>query len=188
MTPLTYPARPTKGGNSWPSWSHHWAFEPKYNGWRALVHVPSGQMWNRHLEELSIVDEFAEALEQLKFYYRQFTFLDVEALERRHGIGKGALIILDCIEPGTFKERRDRISRCEMLAIDGRPADHSIYLPSHEEQLPERLWQKLQERNKDLGCEFYEGIVAKRWDSNYNIQLTSPDQTTSAWIKHRWPW
>jgi hypothetical protein len=40
--------------------------------------------------------------------------------------------------------------------------------------------------NRRLGCDFYEGVVAKQADSPYPIQLRSPDQETPAWIKHRW--
>jgi hypothetical protein len=44
----------------------------------------------------------------------------------------------------------------------------------------------VQATNRRLGCDFYEGLVAKQGDSLYPRQLRSPDQETTAWIKHRW--
>ncbi len=44
MTPITYPARPVNGGSfdkARPKIGV-WHYEPKNNGWRALVHAPSG--------------------------------------------------------------------------------------------------------------------------------------------------
>jgi hypothetical protein len=54
-------------------------------------------MWNRHGERLTIARDFAPALEILK--RSQFEWLDVEALERRHNLGRGSLIVLDCLPP-----------------------------------------------------------------------------------------
>ena len=39
-----------------------WYAEPKLNGWRALIHTPSGIMWNRHGALLTIADCFRPAL------------------------------------------------------------------------------------------------------------------------------
>jgi hypothetical protein len=47
ITPITYPARPINGGplpNARPK-QGVWYYEPKYNGWRALVHIPTGTMF-----------------------------------------------------------------------------------------------------------------------------------------------
>jgi hypothetical protein len=52
-------------------------------------------------------------------------------------------------------------------------------------RLAGELWKQLQDVNRCLGCGFYEGLVARRSDSLYPIQLNSPDQTTPAWMKHR---
>ena len=48
----TYPARPLNGGpfDKAPPKRGAWAAEPKFNGWRALVHIPSGTIFNRHGE------------------------------------------------------------------------------------------------------------------------------------------
>jgi len=44
----------------------------------------------------------------------------------------------------------------------------------------------LQAENARIGCEFYEGLVAKRCDSTYPMQRHSPDADYSMWMKHRW--
>ncbi len=43
VQPVTYPARPINGGplELAPPNPGRWCYEPKYNGWRALVHAPT---------------------------------------------------------------------------------------------------------------------------------------------------
>src|SRR5580698_3397222 len=94
-TPPFYPARPVNGGpldKALPK-SGDWTLEGKYNGWRAWVHNPTGAMFNRRLEPLTIRREFEPALEKL--YQLPWEWSDVEALERRHNFGRGSLILLD---------------------------------------------------------------------------------------------
>jgi hypothetical protein len=109
----TFPARPVNGGRlelRLASPLGEWFVQPKYNGWRALVHAPSGLMFNRQGEPLTIAAEFSAALDQLKAM--RLEWIDCEALERRHNIGRGSLIVLDYIPLGadanktTFTDRR----------------------------------------------------------------------------------
>ena len=68
VRPCTYPARPINGGSlelALPK-PGHWYYEPKYNGWRALVHAPTGTMFNRHGQPLSIAGLFSCALKRLR--------------------------------------------------------------------------------------------------------------------------
>ena len=68
LRPCTYPARPLNGGpleRALPK-PGQWHYEPKYNGWRALVHAPSGTMFNRYGQRLTIQREFATALAALR--------------------------------------------------------------------------------------------------------------------------
>ncbi|MEA3207611.1 MAG: hypothetical protein QOE70_668 [Chthoniobacter sp.] len=67
IRPCSFPARPTNGGPLEKARPKHgsWVCEPKLNGWRALVHIPTCFMWNRHGERLSIEKEFASALARL---------------------------------------------------------------------------------------------------------------------------
>jgi len=64
---ITYPARPIQGGRLElaPSKRGVWSIEPKLNGWRTLVHTPTGTMWNRHGSLLTIADCFRPALAAL---------------------------------------------------------------------------------------------------------------------------
>jgi len=45
---------------------------------------------------------------------------------------------------------------------------------------------ELQKAKAVLGCEFNEGVVAKRADSLHPIQLLAPDKEFTFWTKHRW--
>jgi len=67
---ITYPMRPKNGGKplpeAWadlyaPRWDRY-AFEPKVNGWRALIHAPTGTIWNRQGQRSSIQEDFAAPL------------------------------------------------------------------------------------------------------------------------------
>jgi len=68
VRPCTYPARPISGGpleRALPK-PGDWCYEPKYNGWRALVHAPTGTMFNRHGQPLNIAALFGSALKHLR--------------------------------------------------------------------------------------------------------------------------
>src|ERR1051326_8703474 len=89
MKPITFPARPLNGGRFGlvaKKAIHLWS--PKFNGWRAVIHVPTGTMFNRQGEELTISNEFHEALENVS--RSSIEWLDCEARERRHEIGRGS--------------------------------------------------------------------------------------------------
>jgi hypothetical protein len=202
---LTYPARPVNGGHlkyALPKVGR-WSCEPKYNGWRGILHVPTGAMWNRHGKRLSIAGEFAKAVAILKRC--PFEWLDVEALSRRHALGRGSLIVLDCPD-AVFPGVPDYASRSDLLhsgiigaglgqCLEIEPTirnsqsaiqDNAIYLPPiYPWEERDQLWQWLQDANMALGCDFYEGLVAKRKDSLYPVQHNNPDQTTPTWMKHR---
>jgi hypothetical protein len=174
----------------------HWFYEPKYNGWRALVHVATGAMFNREGQPLTISGEFEQALGILRrLDCAAFKWADCEALERRHGIGKGTLIVLDVIpEPAwanaTYETRRQWTATLADCDPYRQPAGNTIYRVPHcfAPCLAPVAWGRLQELNRQWGCDFYEGLVAKRADSPYPIQLRSPKAETPFWIKHRWTW
>ena len=52
----------------------------------------------------------------------------------------------------------------------------------------EQEWQVKRHWNEEWKAEFYEGLVAKRVESAYPIQLRDPDAHCPYWIKHRWAW
>jgi len=194
-TPPTYPARPVNGGHLAHAERKHgdWIYEPKYNGWRALIHVRTGTMFNRQGKPLSIEAEFTLALCELQ--KSPFEWLDCECLERRHNIGRGTLIVLDTPQAGSFKERRgwlEQFFKPELGPELMQCQNQKVYLPPQiEEADAPAAWQILQKRNEQMGCtktanHFYEGLVAKRADSHYPIQLRSPDTEFPFWMKHRW--
>jgi len=162
-----------------------YVYEPKYNGWRALVHIETGAMFNRKGERLSIEKEFTSALDQMRrtLDAEAFKWADCEALERRHKLATGSLIVLDAVAPGyTYAERRSWLAAVLPQLVISLP--NQIAIAPHVD--PTTGWAELQEINRRLGAEFYEGVVGKRLDSRYEIQLRSPDQESTAWIKHRW--
>jgi len=193
--PPSYPLRPVNGGplpKALPK-SGEWSLNGKYNGWRAWVHAPTRTMWNRQLEPLSITHEFTAALEIL--HRLPFEWVDVEALERRHKIGQGTLVLLDAPAAGrTWYDRQYFIHAAAGLhgipthsEVNKPLANDSVYLPmTWETAAGPQLWTILQQCNQALGCDFWEGLVAKRTDSLYPLQLRSPNQEFPYWVKHRW--
>lgn len=191
--PITYPARPINGGEYDPAISKpgRWAYEPKYNGWRVLVHAPSRTCWNRHGGALSIASEFKHALWQLALtaeLYPGFEWLDCEGLSRRHAIGKGTLLVLDAPSLArleyTDRYRRiaERFATHNILRLPENNAVYAVHSQCHD---LEGFWQALRDANANFGVEFYEGFVAKRIDSPYPCQLRHPDEKCKAWVKHR---
>jgi hypothetical protein len=136
MTLITYPACPLSGGRLGlvpKPRVHLWS--ATLNGWRAPIHAPTGIMWNRRGEPLTIADEFTDALEDLS--RSRLTWLDCEALERRHNLGRGSLILLDVIVPDLPATDRCRLLLEEatrlgwpVLNVGNRP-DVSIPLLNH---------------------------------------------------------
>lgn len=208
LHPPSYPLRPVNGGPLEKALPKHgeWIFEAKYNGWRAWVHVPTGRMFNRQNQPLSIAHEFQPALAKIKEAFMlsdgepSVEWLDVEALERRHNFGRGTLIILDAPRGG--KTLYDRyyflrfVASCHQIPIHKELnvplAPDSVYLPMNWKwEGAAEGWNILKMCNAALGCKkdspFYEGVVAKRLDSQYPLQLRSSDQEFPFWMKHRWP-
>ena len=218
--PPSFPARPVNGGpldKALPK-NGAWAYEPKINGWRAWLHVPTGAMFNRKNERLSIKREFKPVIDRLKRHAADATkcpeWLDVEALERRLPIGKGTLVVLDAPLPGTWDARQRQLYADLVAATEGGvvqswkfeqfepPKNELLMFAYHYEDehtqksrgasvidlqlFPALAWNRLQQINKQLGCELFEGLVAKRVDSLYPIQSRSPDVEFPFWMKHRW--
>ena len=204
MTPpalLTFPARPIQGGRLElaPPKRGLWFAEPKLNGWRALIHTPTGTMWNRHGALLTIADCFRPALASLaKLASHGLVWADCEALERRHNLGRGTLVVLDVIpEIGTpsYEQRRallESLLPCDPV-FDGDtsrrvPGGAVVLTPtrradSHADALA--FYQRLREANRALGCDFFEGVVMKRADSIYPVQLRFATEEFRGWVKHR---
>ena len=197
-TPITFPARPIQGGKleRAPKKTGLWFAEPKYNGWRALVHCPSGTMWNRHGGMLSIAGEFASPLRELRnLSGRGLVWADCEAMGRRHKIGCGTLIVLDWIaEEGSpiYEERREfleslvpleRMSQGEETMLE----DSVLLAPSIADTNGQalQLYRSLEAINRSVLADVFEGVVMKRSRSTYPVQLRSAGEENRGWIKHR---
>lgn len=186
ISPPTYPARPVQGGQLElaPPKRGIWFSEPKYNGWRALVHTPTGAMWNRHGEPLTIQPAFQEALDALRSM-EIAEFLDCEALERRHAMSHGTLIVLDCVDSALpYEARRTRLEASLPVHDPAAPPDLLMLVPSVPSD-PSVLYARLRDLNERFGCAFYEGIVMKRAGRTYPVQRSSPSQCYPWWVKHR---
>jgi ATP-dependent DNA ligase len=199
---ITYPARPIQGGRLElaPPKRGVWFAEPKFNGWRALVHTPSSTMWNRHGSKLTIAHCFKDALDELRDLADEgLIWADCEALERRHQIARGTLIVLDAIphDPSftpTYTERREFL---ESLCIPQEPFSRGIHegdtsplllttsrmVCDQNESLA--FYCGLRQANHGLHAEFFEGVVMKRADAVYPVQLRSSTEETPCLIKHR---
>jgi ATP-dependent DNA ligase len=196
VQPVTYPARPINGGalELAPPKSGNWLYEPKYNGWRALVHAPTGTMFNRYGGPLSIASEFGQALKRLRevalVVNGAAEWFDCEALARRHPLGRGTLLVFDYIGPEPLSRRKAALS--EVLPPHDYmqpPLPQELYavaahLPASK--APQVLYRELKQMNARWGCVFYEGVVAKRTGDAYPVQLRSTSQEFSGWVKHRW--
>ena len=198
---ITYPARPIQGGRLElaPPKRGLWYAEPKLNGWRAIIHTPSGTMWNRHGALLTIADCFRPALAALaKLATRGLVWADCEALERRHNLGRGTLVVLDAVaESGTpnYEQRRSMLE--SLLPSDpvfvgevtgsvpsgGVVLTPTLRVDSHADALA--FYQRLREANRALRCDFFEGVVMKRADSIYPVQIRSATEEFRGWVKHR---
>ena len=155
-------------------------------------------MFNRKLEQLSISYEFKPAL--AKFNKLPWEWSDVEALERRHNIGRGSLILLDYLPTNSaeiYTARKSYMHLCcgfvGGIAVHkelNKPiANGQVYLPMNWRYEPKaslQLWEILQQCNRTLGSDFWEGVVAKRNDSIYPRQRRNAELDFPFWMKHRW--
>jgi hypothetical protein len=201
MKPHTYPMRPINGGpleRARPK-SGSWAYEPKFNGWRALVNVRTGEMWNRKREPLSIEKEFLPVLKAIMEteWPHDIKWLDCEALERRHDLGRGSLILLDYVpesyDKTPYQKRMEIIAGCAALHGEFAPWNHRQEKPPigkllfcNPESDPQEAWAALQQLNKQWGVELFEGLVAKRTNAPYTTQARSASEESPFWVKHRW--
>jgi len=192
---LTYPARPINGGPPHLRRPLHgqWIAQPKFNGWRALVHLPADGtknpvVWNRHGELLSIRANFAEALHDAQMRFPLDSWLDCEALERR-GTVTGTLVILDLVIPDlSWTDRRHRLLAAAspiLLPWDAPPTANRLLLTDEIPGNPVQACATFAALNANHGETLFEGFVCKRTDSTYPIQTRSSTQTFSFWVKHR---
>jgi|7_EtaG_2_1085326.scaffolds.fasta_scaffold22445_3 ATP-dependent DNA ligase len=183
QTLISYPCRPINGGpldNPLPKLGR-WAYEAKYNGWRGMLHLDSGKMWNRHGSPLTIRDNFAVAIAKAKNTFKDYEWLDCEAMHMRHKKAKGTLVVLDIMKEGEYWERRAEMENHLPTMPIGEFKTNGLFC-SHRSADGQGLYDELQ----GVDAEFYEGVVAKKIESIYPIQLENPNREFSQWVKHRW--
>ena len=198
---LTYPSRPIQGGRLElaPSKRGLWYAEPKLNGWRTLIHTTSRTIWDRYRALLTTAECSRTALGALtKLAHCGLVWADCEALERRHNLGRGTLVVLDVVpELGTPTYEQRRAILESLIPIDGVfsgdtsrpvPCETVALIPTlradpHADALA--FYQRLRAANRVMGCDFFEGVVMKRTDSIYPVQLRSATEEFRGWAKHR---
>jgi len=123
---------------------------------------------------------------------------DCEALERRHNLGRGTLVVLDLVpESGTARYEARRAVLEDVLPSDSVfagdttrqvPCASVVLVPTLRADLQVNalaFYQRLRVANRALGCDFFEGVVMKRADSPYPVQLRSATEEFRGWVKHR---
>ena len=194
----TFPMRPVNGGpleaslaiGSRSLSADYWA-EGKANGWRAVVHAPTGRIWNRKGEPLSIAAEFEVALAALRAVARlsgNQEWFDVEGLARRHAFARGALIILDNPSPSeNYLVRRKRMEDALPIAplAPNAYAENGLYVLPNLRGGDTASLRDLWDRLRAAGGDFYEGLVMKKGSSLYE-PLRRATGESPAWMKHRW--
>jgi hypothetical protein len=198
-----YPPAALNGGplDTAPPKVGEWVWQPKVDDWRAVIHTPTGTVWNQYgkLKLSSITDKFKTALRTLleaRCHLGNGEWLDVGMMENRHDMMRGCIIVFDLIEAGVpFMQRRARLRSMfpvlpydvsRLLSETGGQVRDSVYLISQWDNKPEpiKLYTWLQQENDFIGHKFYEGLVAKRVQSLYPFGR-APKQVTPDWIKHR---
>jgi ATP-dependent DNA ligase len=189
------PARPITGGDLLTSTMPligKWLNTAKYNGWRMVLQIDGYIAYNRHQEKLSIASEFRVALAKLdaiKMRLNGFTdWLDAEALERRHELARGTILIIDYIpRRGDRTNHEDRIAKLRSAGIKEAPLDpreweaDAVYLVRHNDDAKE-LYNQTISINRQIGVELYEGVVIKQANSQYPA---SSNRDFPMWIKFR---
>ncbi len=118
-------------------------------------------------------------------------------LERRHNVGRGTLVVLDVVpESGTPSYEQRRAVLESIVATDAVfsgaarpvPCGALVLTPTiradlHADALA--FYQRLREANRAMRCEFFEGVVMKRADSPYPVQMRSATEEFRGWVKHR---
>jgi hypothetical protein len=208
MNPPTFPARPMTGGPLERARQKlhpdMWRYEPKINGWRVLIDVRNKKLWSRYNQPSSVEHKYASVLDRLTGMFDGVvpTWLDGEILgQRTPTMGRGSIIIFDVVWPqlteqhkewNLWYERRRFLNatlggEAELWDVEQTPRQDTIYhLPNVCDDEAEEFYQRLKLINTRLGVELYEGLVAKRVDREYPMQLASPAKETTNWIKHRW--
>ena len=183
-----YPMRPINGGRPQAARVQPgvYALEPKYNGWRCMVNTKDGSMFTRHRQSLTIARDFRAARDEVVAAFKDTCeWVDCEGLERRHGIGKGSLIVLDIVTIGAYASRGEVVSsKLQAIGRESIGENKAYSRPSYSNfESVAKACEALKEANSLLKADFYEGVVAKRVDSMYKVEHSQKENPS--WIKYR---
>ncbi len=171
MSSVCFPMRPSWGPR--PVTRPGWIAQAKVNGWRALLHVGSGELWSRQLTPLPCAHRWQEAVNALRaqFLDAPDAWIDAECMGvRTRGV---SLIVLDAIMPGTLMERRQWLEARAGASLIPQDPD------------PEVLIHMGQRENQRLGEMIFEGVVVKDESSPYWMQNESAGIECQSWRKWR---
>jgi len=203
----SFPAYPTNGGRmeAAPKKIGEWVYQSKIDDWHGIVHVPTSLIWNQDGKPSSIAEKFVAALAILKSKRFAFEWLDVGLMNNRHDMMRGCILVFDYIPTAgcnhPFSERRKLLElhfeilpfATELLNCGGgrvmEPVHDRVFLinqlaPRSDQEVL-ALYKLLQAQNRIIGKKFYEGLVAKRIDKPYPLQLRKPKEPTPWMMKHR---
>lgn len=173
--------RPINGGrfDLTDSYNDNWLFEPKINGWRAVVCPDAGLFFNRHGKRLTIEADIKPLLAHLP---KLGQWLDCEILERR-GTGKKTLIVLDLPDaPEQYAERVGKLSALKTFSLTETNESGVYRLPQLTLSAAHEFWKRNDVTS--ISGVLFEGLVAKRKDSRY-IKSSRPESESTKWVKHR---
>jgi len=186
MNFLTYPARPVDGGNNPKLVVGDWSYSPMFHGQRYIIHAPSRSTWNETGNAVNTLNEFKEPLGLLELV-SPFEWLDCLAIDRRVGIGRGSLIILDAIVKGVpFHERKGSIDNTfEQLSIDGNMSigNKKLYSVPQWEGDQSKHWRRMHQINLFINKKFIQGMIMRKKDSLYPIQKNDRHQRCFEWVR-----
>jgi hypothetical protein len=197
VKPICLPPAPINGGKleTAPPKVGNWAWQPKIDDWRGIVHTPSLTVWNQYGEISSVAErgKLGNVLGMLALAADVPEWLDIGIMQNRHDMMRGSIIVLDVINHLPFLDRRAYAESLFPLlpwatVIVGRQElrNNRVYLiPEVVGEQPGReLYEQLKIENNLLGAKFYEGVVCKKLDSLYPFHQR-PKTQASGWIKHR---
>ena len=123
---------------------------------------------------------------------------DCKALERRHNLGRGTLVVLDFVpESGAppYEQRRAALESplpshpvFSGDTTQAVPCATAVLTPDHRVASQAdalAFYERLRVANRALPCDFFEGVVMKRADSVYPVQLRSAAEECRGWVNHR---
>ena len=184
-----------------------WAWQPKIDDRRVVIHVPSRTIWNQY-GQLSVAQDSQkfegalDALQRESDNSSSLEWLDCGLMEYLNDMMRGCIVIFDMIIPEIpFDLRRGMLQTAvfhsaqmgvlppdmdTMLLNCGRVIRDEVFLINQWPNGANKIdsYNALKAQNERIGRKFFEGVVAKKMDSPYLFGQV-PKQVTCNWVKHR---